>query len=57
MIKRTDIKGFTLNLKLFYLDVVYYKYFFNLKSISFRKKLHTKSFYFLDIPINKRWNK
>lgn len=49
MIKRSDIKGFTIKIGKLYIEVVYHYNIFNLKVIALNwGKLDTKTFYLLD---------
>lgn len=49
MIKRADIKGFTLKIGQLYIEVVYHYNIFNLKTIALNwKKLNSKTYYLLD---------
>ena len=49
MIRRADIKGFTLKVFNYYIEVVYYKHFYNIKTIAINKKnLYSNTFYLLD---------
>ena len=46
---RDDIKGFTFKVFTFFIEVVYYKSIFNVRTIAInRKKLDSKTFYVVD---------